>query len=78
VTAGHLTLEEAYAAVSTGARAVLRLPVAGPQVGAVADLLAVRATSLSDAIGRAPEDRVVFHRGRVVSRTAVSRWTALP
>jgi cytosine/creatinine deaminase len=78
VTAAHLTLEEAYAAISTGARKVLGLPVAGPEVGAVADILAIRATSLSDAIGRAPQDRIVIRRGIVVSRTAVSRWTAPP
>ncbi|MGW1025319.1 amidohydrolase family protein [Streptomyces sp. NPDC002577] len=73
VTAGHLTLDEAVHAVTDGARSVLGMPLAGPRVGAVADLLAVRAGSLSEALGAACPDRIVFKAGRIISRTTVVR-----
>lgn len=78
MTAGHLTPEEAYALVSDGARSVMGLPVAGPTVGARAELLAVRADNLLDAIANAPADRVVIHAGRLVARTTVERCVATP
>ena len=77
VTAGHLTAEEAYAAVSSGARAVLRLPAAGTMVGQAADLLAIRAGSLAEAIAAAPADRVTIRGGRVIARTTTDSWTGL-
>ncbi|MFE3032538.1 amidohydrolase family protein [Streptomyces canus] len=73
VTAGHLTPDEALHAVTAGARAVLGLPAAGPYEGAVADLLAVRADSVSEVLGAAGPDRLVFAGGRLVSRTSVHR-----
>lgn len=76
VTAGHLTLDEAYTAVSTGARDVMRLPRAGVEVGAKAELLAVRAVNLSDAIANASADRYVIHAGRLVAASSVSRSIA--
>ena len=76
VAAGHLTPAEALHTVTAGARAVLGLPPAGPFEGAVADLLAVRAGSLSEALGAACPDRVVFRAGRIVSRTTVVRELA--
>ncbi len=69
VTAGHLSPEEAYGLVSTGARSVMGLPAAGTAVGAQADFLAIRAGNLVDAIATAPADRIVIHRGRVVAIT---------
>jgi len=69
VTAGHLSPEEAYGLVSTGARSVMGLPAAGTAVGAPADFLAIRAVNLVDAIATAPADRIVIHRGRVVAIT---------
>lgn len=78
VTAGHLTLDEAYAAVSTGARDVLGLPVAGPVAGAAAELLAVRAASLAEAIGDASPDRLVIHRGALVARSTLTVELAHP
>lgn len=77
VTAGHLTVEEAWHAVSTGARQVMGLPAAGPQPGLRADLLAVRAGSLAEAVAAAPAERTVLAGGQVVARTTVSRRTAL-
>ncbi|MCF2531846.1 amidohydrolase family protein [Yinghuangia soli] len=73
VTTGQLTVEQAYAAVGADARRIMGLPKAGPEPGAVADLLAVRASSLAEAVMAPPADRIVFRRGRVVSRTAVPR-----
>ena len=72
VSAAHLTLPDAYEAVSSVARRVMGLPPVGLSPGAVADLLAVRAVDLADAVSHAGEDRVVLRRGRVVARTRVT------
>jgi cytosine/creatinine deaminase len=72
VAAGHLTPEEAYAAVSTGARAAMGLPEVQVAPGFPAELLAVEASSLGEAIAGGTS-RVVIHQGRVVSRTTVTR-----
>ena len=73
VSAGHLGVEEAWEAVGPTARRVLGLPAAGPEPGAAADLLAVRAGTLADAVARAPEDRVVVRAGQVVATSRVRR-----
>jgi cytosine/creatinine deaminase len=72
VTAGHLTPEEAYAAVSTGARAAMGLPEVQVAPGFPAELLAVRASSLGEAIAGGTS-RIVIHHGWIVSRTTVTR-----
>jgi len=72
VAAGHLTPEEAYAAVSTGARAAMGLPEVRVAPGSPAELLAVEASSLGEAIAGGTS-RVVIHQGRIVSRTTVTR-----
>lgn len=61
----HLLPSDAYAACSTESRRAMSLPGAGPVVGNVADLVAVRAATVRDAIAWAPEDRVVVRNGRV-------------
>ena len=76
VAAGHLAPEDAVDAVTVGARDVMGLPFAGPVPGARADLVAVRAASLGEAVAFASADRVVIHRGRLVSRTTVTTQTA--
>ena len=78
VTAGHLSLAEAYTAVSDGARSVMTLPRAGVRVGARAELLAVRGSSLSDVIANAPADRYVIHAGSLVAHSQVSYSVASP
>jgi len=78
VTAGHLTPDQAYAMVSDTARSVMGLPAAGPVVGARADLLAIAATSVTDAVANAPADRIVLSHGRLVARTEVHRTVAAP
>ena len=70
VMAGHLSPQEAYAAVSDGARAAMGLPPVELRAGAPAELLAVRGFDLPDALARASEHRTVVHRGHVVARTA--------
>jgi cytosine/creatinine deaminase len=72
VMAGHLLPAEAYEAVSTSSRALLGLPAVRIEPGAPAELLAIRADSLREAIATAPLDRLVIHAGRVVSRTRVT------
>ena len=69
VTAGHLDFTEAITAVTDGARDVMSLPPAGPTVGRAAELLAIRAGSLGEAIAFAPADRYVIHRGALVSES---------
>jgi cytosine deaminase len=72
VTAGHLTPEEAYAAVSAGARAAMGLPEIQVAPGFPAEFLAVQASSLREALAGGTS-RVVIHQGRMVSRTTVTR-----
>jgi cytosine deaminase len=73
VMAGHLTPAEAWHAVGAAGRLAMGLPVAGPVVGAAAELLCVEGTDLVDAIARAGQTRTVVHSGRVVARTVVRR-----
>ncbi|MEO7234455.1 MAG: amidohydrolase family protein [Lapillicoccus sp.] len=76
VVAGHLTIDEAYAAVSTGARRVMGLPEAGVLPGARAELMAVRGASLAEVVAAAPADRFVVHAGRIVASTTTTRTLA--
>ncbi|WP_300677516.1 amidohydrolase family protein [Nocardioides sp.] len=77
ITAGHLTPEESWSLVSDGARSVMGLPVAGAVPGARADLVAIRAASLLEAIAVASADRLVLHGGRLIAETTLSRSLAL-
>ncbi|WP_338697349.1 amidohydrolase family protein [Streptomyces sp. Q6] len=64
--------EDAYAAVSSSARAALGLPEVRVEAGFPAELLAVRGDRLSGALSLA-YSRIVVHRGRVVARTSAVR-----
>jgi cytosine/creatinine deaminase len=77
VTAGHLSTAEAYHAVSAGARAAMCLPEVRLEAGQPAEILAARAESLNQALAD-PTDRVVIHRGRLVSHTTVIRHRPQP
>jgi cytosine deaminase len=77
VTAGHLTLQEAYDAVSIGSRSVMSLPEAGVGIGKAAELLAVRGVNLSDVVANASADRYVIHRGNLVAQSSVTYETAV-
>lgn len=78
VSAGHVAPDQAYAMVSDTARSVMGLPAAGPVPGRRADLLAIAATSVTDAVANASADRIVLSRGRLVARTEVRTTVALP
>jgi cytosine deaminase len=67
VMAGHLTPDDAYHAVSTASRAAMGLEPVVVAPGSPAELLAVPAASLREAIAAAPAGRVVIHRGRIVA-----------
>ncbi|MGW0641518.1 amidohydrolase family protein [Streptomyces badius] len=67
-----LRAEQAYALVSTSARAALGLPDVRVEAGFPAELLAVRGERLSAALSLA-YSRIVIHRGRVVARTSAVR-----
>lgn len=67
VTAGHLTVQEAWDAVSISARATMGLETNDIAPGVGADLVAIRAVSMREAIATGPADRIVIRRGVVVS-----------
>ncbi|MEV0459125.1 hypothetical protein [Catellatospora methionotrophica] len=73
VLAGHDTPETAYDAVSAQARKAAGLPPVAVAPGFPAELLAVRAGSLREALATATAHRLVLHRGRTVARTTVTR-----
>ncbi|MGH3193889.1 MAG: amidohydrolase family protein [Streptosporangiaceae bacterium] len=75
VSAGHLAAARAYELVSTQARAVLGLPRAALRQGDVADLLAIEAGDLSEAVASGTQQRMVWHRGRLVADTSVCSST---
>ncbi|MDY7106488.1 MAG: amidohydrolase family protein [Actinomycetota bacterium] len=71
VMAGHLTPEEAYRAVSVDARQAMGLEAPEITAGAPAELLAVHAATLREAVACAPASRMVLHRGEIVAQTSV-------
>jgi cytosine/creatinine deaminase len=75
VSAGHLTAARAYELVSTAARALLGLPPAALRAGEIADLLAIRASDLPEAVASGTEERMVWHRGRLIADTQVRSVT---
>jgi len=76
ITAAHVSIDEAVALVTDGARSVMRLPAAGPVPGGRAELLAVRGRSVVDVVASADPNRHVIHRGRLVSSTVATVTTA--
>lgn len=73
IAAGHDSPADAYASISAAARRALGLPTVTITPGAPAELLAIRASSVREAIATADAGRVVIHRGRIVARTTVHR-----
>ncbi|WP_371625322.1 amidohydrolase family protein [Streptomyces sp. NBC_01116] len=67
-----LRAEQAYALVSTAARAALGLPDVRVEAGFPAELLAVRGEHLSAVLSLA-YSRIVIHGGRIVARTSAVR-----
>ena len=64
VMTAHLSPAEAWTTVADEARRAAGSEAAGVAPGAPADLLAVRAGSLREAIAFGPPDRIVWRRGR--------------
>jgi cytosine deaminase len=77
VVGAHLTPAEAFAAVSSAAREVMHLPAVTITPGAPADLLAIRAGDLGNAVASGTPDRIVLRGGRIVARTRVSTELAV-
>ncbi|MDT5024577.1 MAG: cytosine/creatinine deaminase [Micromonosporaceae bacterium] len=78
VLAGHDTPEIAYASVSAAARSAMGLSEVDIVAGAPAELLAIRAGSVGQAVAESAPDRVVIHAGRVVARTSTTREFFVP
>jgi cytosine/creatinine deaminase len=77
VVGAHLTPAEAFAAVTSAARHIMRLPDVTILPGAPADLVAVRAADLGGAVASGTPDRIVLRGGQVVARTWVSSELAV-
>jgi cytosine deaminase len=73
VLAGHESPQRAYAAVSDNARHVLGVPAVRISPGSPAELLAIRAGCLREALATARPERLVISAGRVVARTTIQR-----
>lgn len=76
VAAGHLTVAEALAAVSTAAREVTDLSTRPGAAGA--DVVALRVGSVGDALADQPGERVTVRNGVVVARTRFTVHWAHP
>jgi cytosine deaminase len=63
VMTAHLLPDDAWRAVADRSRTVLGLEPAGVHPGAVADLLAVPAATVREAIATGPSERMVWRRG---------------
>ncbi|WP_026556126.1 amidohydrolase family protein [Arthrobacter sp. 35W] len=72
VSAGHLLVGTAYECVSTHARTAMGLPEVRMAPGFPADLMAIRASSLEEAVAAGAPARIVFKGGRMVARTEVA------
>lgn len=66
ILAAHLLPDEALASVTSVARAVVGLPVAGPVVGARADLMVTPVRSVREMLAMCAPRTLVLRRGRVV------------
>lgn len=73
VAAGHLNLDQAIAATTSGPREVMSLPAVSVTPGSPADLVAMRGRNTWDAVADASEERLVFKSGRLISETRVIR-----
>ncbi len=73
VMAGHVMPDDAYDMVSSNVRRMLGLAPVRFEVGDPADFVAIDAASVREAIADAPADRKVFHSGRLVAESSVTR-----
>lgn len=73
VMAGHVLPDDAYDMVSNNVRVAMRLDPVRFEPGDPADFVAIDAPSVRGAVADAPNDRTVFHAGRLVAETRTSR-----
>ncbi|HZQ58380.1 MAG TPA: amidohydrolase family protein [Acidimicrobiales bacterium] len=73
VMAAHLTPDVAWHCCTTAARRAMGLPDVWVGAGSPAELLVVEGETLTDAMARASDRRIVVHEGRVVATTTVER-----
>ena len=66
VMAGHYLPADAFEACSSMVRNALAVPAVSVAVGSPADLVAIRAASVREAIAFQHHDRITLHAGRVV------------
>lgn len=66
VMAGHYLPVDAYESCSSRVRVAMAMPPVSVAAGSPAELLAVRAASVREAIAFQPHDRITIHRGRVI------------
>lgn len=71
ISAGHRSPAEALGAITDQARRAIGLTPSTIAADEPADLLAVRADGVLDAIGRAPADRLVFRGGCLIAQTLI-------
>lgn len=76
VMAAHLPPQAAYAMVSNTARRALGHDELTLAPGSPAELVAVDAANIREAVASAPATRTVVHRGRVVAESVVSTTVA--
>jgi cytosine deaminase len=69
VMAAHLDAADAYELVTSASRAAMGLEPVTMVAGSPAELLAIDAATVREAIASAPGTRRVFHRGRLVAST---------
>ncbi len=69
VMAGHRSAGDSVELVSARVRTHMGLAPAGPFVGGEADLVAIDADTLGQAVADAPPSRKVFRRGRLVAES---------
>ncbi|PHX93915.1 MAG: hydrolase [Acidimicrobium sp.] len=73
ILTAHMLPDDAFVAVSSVARDVLGLPVAGPKIGAKADLMLTPTFNIREAIANMPSRTLVIKSGKIVSsRLAVN------
>lgn len=67
ILTAHLLPSDAFDSVSSVARKVMDLAVAGPHIGSTADLMLTPVGSVREAIANAPPRNFVFYRGKISS-----------
>lgn len=78
LVAARLTPAEAIAAISTGGRQIMELPSVAVTQGSPADLVAIRAPDVWEAVTSVTTDRIVLRGGRVVARNLATADLARP